>query len=60
MSIDSKCDLKVPPPGLNDGLDYGVWGKEKNWRMMPKFLVTITTDDNQLNKVEIHGSNWYK
>lgn len=29
MSIDSKCDLKVPPPGLNDGLDYGVWGKEK-------------------------------
>lgn len=29
MSTDSKRDLKVPPSGLHDRLDYGVWGEEK-------------------------------
>ena len=36
MSIDSmscqrcQCDLKVHSPGLNEGLSYGVSGKENN------------------------------
>ena len=59
MSKDSKCDLKVSPSGLNDRLYYGVWGEgKKNWRMMPRFLVTIRANDNQSNKVEMHGSIW--
>lgn len=52
MSKDSKCDLKVSPSGLNDRSYYRVWGEEKknNLRMMPRFSVTITADDNQSNK----------